>query len=88
MIGAGGSTIIRSYVLHDATFNIGGRGVALHDVYVLTEPTGLRAEFAGNLGESAVGLLSSYTLDFHNMTLSVDARSTTNRYKTSRGEAN
>jgi Aspartyl protease len=88
MIGAGGSTVIHSYVLHDATFNIGGRGVELHDVYVLTEPTGLPAEFAGNLGQSAVGLLSSYTLDFRNMTLSVDARSTTSRNKASSGPAN
>jgi hypothetical protein len=87
MIGAGGSTIIRCYVLHDSTFNIGGRGVELHDVYVLTEPTGLPAEFAGNLGESAVGLLSSYTLDFRNMTLTVDA-SVSGRNKASPEAAN
>jgi hypothetical protein len=84
MIGAGGSTIIRCYVLHDATFNIGGRGVELHDVYVLTELTGLPTEFGGNLGESAVGLLSSYTLDFRNMTLTVDA-SASGRTKESPG---
>jgi hypothetical protein len=88
MIGAGGSTIIHSYVLPDVTLNIGGRGVELQDVYVLTESTGLPAEFAGNLGQSAVGLLSSYTLDFRNMTLSVDARSTTSKNKASHKPAN
>jgi hypothetical protein len=88
MIGAGGSAIIHSYVLPEVTLNIGGRGVELHDVYVLTESTGLPAEFAGNLGQSAVGLLSSYTLDFRNMTLSVDARSTTSKNKASHGPAN
>jgi len=88
MIGAGGSAIIHSYLLPDVTLNIGGRGVELHDVYVLTESTGLPAEFAGNLGQSAVGLLSSYTLDFRNMTLSVDARSTTSKNKASHGQAN
>jgi hypothetical protein len=88
LIGAGGSTIIRSYVLPDVTFNIGGRGVQLHDVYVLTEPTGVPTEFSGNLGQSSIGLLSSYTLDFRNMTLSVDAGSTTSRNTASRGPAN
>jgi hypothetical protein len=77
VIGAGGASIIHTYLLHDATFKIGGESVELHDLYVLTEPTGLPGEFSGNLGQSAVGLLSSYTLDFHNMTLSVGARSTT-----------
>jgi hypothetical protein len=88
LVGAGGSTIIHSYVLPDVTFTIGGESVELQDVYVLTEPTGLSTEFAGNLGQSAVGLLSSYTLDFRNMTLSVDARSTTSRNKASRRPAN
>jgi hypothetical protein len=87
MIGAGGSTMIHSYVLHDVIFNLGGRGVELHDVYVLTEPTGLPTEFAGNLGQSAIGLLSSYTLDFRNMTLSVDA-SASGKKKASPGTAN
>jgi Aspartyl protease len=88
LIGAGGSTTIHSYVLPDVTFNIGGGGVELHDVYVLTEPTGLPAEFSGNLGQSAVGLFSSYTLDFRTMTLSVDARSSIATNKASRGPAN
>jgi Aspartyl protease len=88
LIGAGGSSIIHAYVLPDVTFKIGGGYVELHDIYVLTEPTGLPAEFSGNLGQSSVGLLSSYTLDFRNMTLSADARSTTGRNKASRGRAN
>ena len=75
LIGAGGSTIIPVYVLHDVTLKIGGGSLELPDVYVLTEPTGVPAEFSGNLGQSGVGLLSSYTLDFSNMTLSTDARS-------------
>ena len=87
LIGAGGSTIIRSYILPDVTLNIGGRGVELHDVCVLTEPTGVPAEFSGNLGQSAVGLFSSYTLDFRNMTVSVDARAATTGSQKSRGTA-
>jgi hypothetical protein len=75
LIGAGGSTIIHVYVLHDVTLKIGGGSVELPDLCVLTEPTGVPAEFSGNLGQSGVGLLSSYTLDFSNMTLSTDARS-------------
>jgi hypothetical protein len=34
----------------------------------------LPAEFAGNVGQRAIGLLSSYAPNFRNMTLSVDAR--------------
>ena len=88
LIGAGGSTIIHSHILPDVTFTIGGVGVELHDVPVLTEPTGVPSEFSGNLGQSAVGLLSSYTLDFRNMTLTVNPRSTTSRNRASRGPAN
>src|ERR1700740_308444 len=63
-----------SYVLDEVTFKIGGLFVDLHDVYVLTEPTGLPADFSGNLGRSGCGQLSSHTPAFRNMTLSVDAR--------------
>jgi hypothetical protein len=88
LIGAGGSTFVHAYVLPDVTFKIGAESVDLQDVYVLTENTGVPAEFAGNLGQSGVGLLSSYTLDFRNMTLSTDARSTAGMNKTNSGRAN
>jgi hypothetical protein len=71
LIGAGGSKIMRTYVLHNVPLRMGGGCVALRDLAVLTEPTGLPDEFSGNVGQSVVGLFRSYTLDFHTMTFSV-----------------
>ena len=75
LIGTGGSRIIHTYVLDDINIKLGGANAELHDLDVLTEPTGLPAEFAGNLGQSTLGVLSDYTIDFRNMTFIVHVRS-------------
>jgi predicted aspartyl protease len=81
LIGAGGSRIIHIHVLNDVNITLGGASAELHDVAVLTEPTGLPAEFSGNLGQSTLGMLSDYTIDFRNMTFSVHVRSNAARSK-------
>jgi predicted aspartyl protease len=68
LVGAGGSTTIQTFVLHNVPLRMGGACVALSDLDVLTEPTGLPDEFSGNVGQSVVGLFREYTLDFHTMT--------------------
>jgi hypothetical protein len=75
LIGTGGSRIIHTYVLDDINIKLGGANAELHDLDVLTEPTGLPAAFAGNLGQSTLGVLSDYTIDFRNMTFIVHVRS-------------
>jgi Aspartyl protease len=72
LVGAGGSKVMPTYVLHNLSLRIGGTCVALKDLDVLTKPTGLPNEFSGNVGQSVVGLFRSYTLDFHTMTFSAD----------------
>jgi len=72
LVGVGGSTVIPAYLQHNVRFRIGGACVVLNNLIVLTVPTGVPAEFSGNVGQSLVGLFRSYTLDFRSMTLSAE----------------
>jgi hypothetical protein len=76
LIGVGGSTVVPAYLQRSVPFKMGGACVVLNDLIVLTEPTGLPDEFSGNIGQSLVGLLRSYTLDFRTMTLGAEAQVT------------
>ena len=79
LVGVGGSTIIPVHLQHNVRFRIGGACVVLNNLIVLTEPTGWPDEFAGNAGQSVVGLFRSYTLDFRTMTFSAEDQATANR---------
>src|SRR5260370_34281455 len=76
LVGVGGATVIPAYLQHNVRFRMGGACVVLNNLVVLTGPTGLPDEFSGNVGQSLVGLLRSYTLDFRKMTLSAEAQVT------------
>ena len=76
LIGVGGSTVVPAYLQRGVPFKMGGACVVLNNLIVLTEPTGLPDEFSGNIGQSLVGLLRSYTLDFRTMTLGAEAQVT------------
>jgi hypothetical protein len=72
LVGAGGSKVIPAYKLANVSLNIGGACVVMPQIEVLTESTGNSDEFAGNVGQTAVGKLRSYTLDFRNMTFAAE----------------
>lgn len=62
-----------AYYGHQINLSFGSACVRLHDVPVLIQPRGLSDDyFYGNLGQTTLRQLSSYTFDFKNMSFTVD----------------
>jgi hypothetical protein len=72
LAGAGGIREIPAYGARNLPLLAGGTVLFLNGPHILTQPAGGEAEqFFGVLGRDTLGVFSSYTVDFRNMTLTV-----------------
>jgi clan AA aspartic protease (TIGR02281 family) len=73
LTGAGGTSSLLAYYAPQITLRLGGACVRMEDVPVLIRPRGISDDyFYGNLGQSALSMLPSYTFDFQNMSFTID----------------
>jgi CBS domain-containing protein len=72
LAGAGGIREIPAYGAQNLPLLAGGTVLFLNGPHILTQPTSGEAEqFFGVIGRDTLGVFSSYTVDFRNMTLTV-----------------
>jgi Aspartyl protease len=70
--GAGGLREIPAFAVRNAPLFAGDTVILLNGPHVLSQPAGGEAEqFFGVLGQDVLGLFSSYTVDFRNMTFTI-----------------
>jgi hypothetical protein len=72
LAGAGGVNKIPAFAARDLLLFVGSSVILLNGQHILTQPAGGESEnFFGLIGQDALGLLTSYTIDLRNMTLTV-----------------
>jgi hypothetical protein len=72
LAGAGGVREIPAFGARDVPLFVGSSVMLLNGQHILTQPAGGESEnFFGLIGQDVLGLFTSYTIDFRNMTLMV-----------------
>jgi hypothetical protein len=72
LAGAGGVREIPAFGARNVPLFVGNVAILLNGPHILTQPAGGESEnFFGLIGQDVLGLFTSFTIDFRNMTLTV-----------------